>query len=282
MLSPVPQLALPSLPWPKWIVALLRRLLAISAQVVLVGGSVALLGCLAAHGQPPVDQADQVDLEQAKKVILDQTNRFRKQQDLEPLSRQDQLQQAAQEFAEYMSKTDKYGHRADGRTPAERAEAAGYDYCIVRENIAYVTDTGNNKAEPLARQFFEGWKESPEHRENLLADAATEIGVGLATGRGRTFFAVQLLGRPESAAFRIEVANQTEQTVTLQTNTGDAKDSFELPPRVRMRMQRCRPVTLSLANSEASVEVGESQSLQIVAADDGNLKIEPAEQAESN
>lgn len=37
-----------------------------------------------------------------------------------------------------MAKTGKYGHAADGRKPAERAAAHGYEYCIVRENIAYL------------------------------------------------------------------------------------------------------------------------------------------------
>jgi uncharacterized protein YkwD len=43
----------------------------------------------------------------------------------------------AQYFADYMARTDEYGHHADGRSPMERARRQGYAPCIVSENIAY-------------------------------------------------------------------------------------------------------------------------------------------------
>src|SRR5687768_6404466 len=69
--------------------------------------------------------------------IVEGTNAFRKEQELEPASVNAELQAAAREFARYMARTGKYSHTADGRQPSERAAKQGYDYCIVSENIAY-------------------------------------------------------------------------------------------------------------------------------------------------
>ena len=85
----------------------------------------------------------------------------------------------AQAFADYMARTDRYGHTADGNQPSDRAKARGYDYCIVLENIAYAFNSEGFTGEKLAGQFVTGWQNSPGHRRNMLDPDVTETGVAV-------------------------------------------------------------------------------------------------------
>src|SRR5690606_33078617 len=124
-----------------------------------------------------------------------------KEQQRDPLEVNVQLTKAARAFAAYMAKTNRYGHNADGHSPVERVAAAEYDYCTVRENIAYAFRSGGFNSEALAERFTTGWKKSPGHRQNMLARYVVETGVAIAKSNDTdTYFAVQLFGRPKSKA----------------------------------------------------------------------------------
>lgn len=212
----------------------------------------------------PISDADQTRrLSTISSEIIARTNDFRAKNDLESLSVAPDLTKAAAEFAKYMATTDRYGHNADGSTPARRAKAAGYDYCVVRENIAYRTNTGDPTRETLTELFVQGWIDSPGHRENMLAQYVMETGVAVATNDGDTFYAVQLFGRPKSRSIELEIANRSEQTVTLVTEARDSRDEFTMQPRMTVKMRRCFPTTVGLAGSKESVTVNENESLTI-------------------
>ena len=154
-----------------------------------------------------------------------------------------QLEAAAQDFARFMARTGKYGHTADGRRPPQRAAAPGYDYCLVAENIAYrYRSSGYDSGAKLAAELVEGWKNSPEHRHNMLLPAATETGVGVAQGQHGPYFAVQMFGRPKSAAIRFSVENRSGETV--QYSAGGR--SYTLAPRVTRTHTVCRRPELSI------------------------------------
>jgi len=215
------------------------------------------------------DQQKAIDVDKASSMIVEQTNQFRAKSDQQPSEVNPSLQEAAKSFARFMAEKDKYGHYADGRTPAERAKAAGYEYCVVRENIAYRTDTRELDAEFLADHFTQGWIDSPEHRENMLAQYVTETAVAIATIDGTTYYAVQLFGRPESAAYRIELSNKSEKTWTLQIESNGGMDEVDVPPRGVLKMKRCFPVTLSIVDTNASLTLKDSANVKVQASDDG-------------
>lgn len=198
-------------------------------------------------------------------AIVQRTNQFRESNGLPPVDRDEALTICAKKFASYMAESGKYGHRADGRTPSQRAEASGYDYCIVRENIAYRAHSGEVTEESLTDVFVSGWIDSPPHRQNMLADYATETGVAVATQDGVTYYAVQLFGRPESSSYQIQVDNAANDIATLVIRSADQKDSIEIGPRQVLKMTRCIPSQFSLQDSQSSVEVSESVSLHIEA-----------------
>jgi hypothetical protein len=183
-----------------------------------------------------------VSAQGAAKEVLDQTNAFRAAEGLSPLANRRELSEAAGEFAGFMARTGKYGHAADGRQPAQRAAAKGYDYCIVAENIARVYRPSGYDAASLAADMLEGWKNSPEHRKSMLDAAVIEIGVGIARGDDGRYFGVQMFGRPTSAAIRFTVSNRAGHEVQYRAG----KRRFMLPPRAERTHTVCRPLTLAI------------------------------------
>lgn len=187
------------------------------------------------------------DLAAVVRGIVERTNAFRKEQRREPVQADEKLAKAAADFARYMAKTDRYGHKADDRTPANRVAAAGYDLCVVEENIAYRFRETGFTTDDLAEGFVVGWEESPPHRRNMLDRSVTATGVGVAQSeKTGVYYAVQLFGRPKSAAVAFEVINESELTVAYQV--GD--QTYKLPPRVIRKHEECRPATVRFLPDE--------------------------------
>ncbi len=211
-------------------------------------------------------EPDKVALQQAVDLIVKQTNDFRQKNDLAPLTVDPDLQKAAKAFAEFMSAEDRYGHRADGQTPAQRAKAAGYDYCEVRENIARIVDSTDNTGKGLGEQLTQGWIDSPPHRENMLADHVTQTGVGIATDKGLTFYGVQLFGRPASMRITFSIYNRTDADVTMVIGDADGqsdRDEMNLPPGYGYQFERCRSVTASLVDRDVTRTIDSSGNYEI-------------------
>jgi len=61
-------------------------------------------------------------IQSVERAIVQQTNDFRKSNQLRAVNPDEHLTQAAKKFAKFMASTGKYGHRANDMTPAERAE----------------------------------------------------------------------------------------------------------------------------------------------------------------
>jgi hypothetical protein len=169
------------------------------------------------------------DLPQTEIAIVEMTNAFRKEHKLGEVKPNVALIAAARAFAEYLARTGKFAHEADGREPAERATAQGYRYCLVAENLALNLDSRGFQTRQLAGHVLKGWKESPGHRANLLQGAATEIGVAVvrAPDRDPKFISVQLFGRPEALKVSFRIENRSG--VTLRYHLGSR--SHDLPPR---------------------------------------------------
>lgn len=200
--------------------------------------------------------ADQVDAAKTAELIVTKTNAFREAQELSPVATSEELNATAQGFAQFMARTDRYGHRADGNRPSQRAANHGYEYCLVAENIAYQFSSAGFETAELAVKFVEGWKDSPEHREAMLEPAVRETGVSVArSDKTGHWYAVQMFGRPKSAAIEFRIANESETEVsyTIRSKT------FRLPAGYVRVHTRCRksPVQFELpqADGEAQTQV---------------------------
>ncbi|MBW3599496.1 MAG: CAP domain-containing protein [Planctomycetes bacterium] len=196
-----------------------------------------------------------LDLSRVAELIVQQTNDFRRKQDLAPVKADPKLRETAQYFADYMARTDTYGHTADGQRPSQRASEHGYEYCIVSENIAYAYRSRGFTEQQLAEQFVQGWIDSPEHRENMVDPAVSEIGVAVAhSEESGHYYAVQMFGRPRSASIQFEVANESEQEIRYRIG----ERSYSLPPRFNRTHRQCRPGKLSFLTSDAAADADKS------------------------
>jgi uncharacterized protein YkwD len=97
----------------------------------------------------------------------------------------ERLRRAARGHSRDMAARNYFSHDSqDGRSPWDRAEAAGYKRAI-GENIA--------KGQRTPREVVRAWMDSPGHRANILNCNAKAIGVGLAFD-GDTPIWTQLFG----------------------------------------------------------------------------------------
>jgi uncharacterized protein YkwD len=183
------------------------------------------------------------DLAEVVKLVVARTNEFRKAEGRPEVKVNQELTATARYFADYMARTGEYGHRADGRRPADRAEKHGYEYCLISENIAYVFDPAGFTTEGLAGKFVTGWKESPGHRENMLDPDVTETGVAVAqSDETGYYYAVQMFGRPQADRIEFEIANESPEEVSY--TIGDR--TFTLPPRYTRTHSQCRPPEVTM------------------------------------
>jgi uncharacterized protein YkwD len=185
----------------------------------------------------PLAAADTPDVPKAVRLVLDRTNEFRKGEKREAVKVNPELTKAAEYFAKFMAETDKYGHEADDSKPADRAKKHGYDYCIVLENIAWMSNPAGFTTESLGGGLVTGWKESPGHRKNMLDPDVTETGVAIAhSEKSGKYYGVQMFGRPKSLAVEFKIANRSD--VKLEYTIGE--DKYTLDPRTIQTHTLCR------------------------------------------
>lgn len=198
----------------------------------------------------PIQPSD-VDPEQVTQTIIRQTNDFREAEGVSPVEEESHLMETAQFFADYMARTDRYGHKANGQRPADRAAEHDYQYCIVSENIAYQFKSTGFETNKLAERLVEGWKNSPEHRKNMLDPDVQDTGVAVARSeKTGHWYAVQMFGLPKSEAIEFKIANKSETELSYSIG----EQTYTLPPRYVRTHMRCRtlPVRFDFPSEEGA------------------------------
>ena len=189
---------------------------------------------LAAAAAPPAASPGPIEDQ-----VFDGANGFRADNRLGGLQSDPILVSEARAFADYLARTGKFSHTADGRDPGQRARAAGYEYCEVAENIAYVEEASGLGADRLAHIFMSGWEASPGHRRNLLDSSVTQTGVGVARvwerGEVQKYVAVQVFGRPVSMRYSFEIENRSGDQVSYEFDGA----SRSLPARSTTTQTTC-------------------------------------------
>ena len=163
-------------------------MLRLSLRPLFVLTAALAIPLLAVDAQGPAEKKDGVKLTEEEQAIVDATNKEREQQKLAPLKPNEKLFKAARAHSENMAKQDKMAHELDGKNPLQRVQATGYAYAYVAENVAWNQRT--------AEELLKEWMKSPHHRENILKDVFTEIGIGVArNGKGEPYY-TQVFGTP--------------------------------------------------------------------------------------
>ena len=181
------------------------------------------------------------DLPVVEQAIVQKTNIFRRANRLAELRRNSNLDRAARAYAQYLARTGKFSHTADGRSHSARIKAAGYKYCITAENLALNGDSRGFRAPQLAQGAMTGWKNSPGHRKNLLRKHVTEIGVGVAKApREHRYLSVQLFGRPAALRYSFKIENRSRSEMRYSFDGRASK----IPQRVIATHTACQPAVL--------------------------------------
>jgi uncharacterized protein YkwD len=130
--------------------------------------------------------------------LLDDTNAQRTANSEASLTLNTKLDSAAQAKASDMAARDYWSHNTpDGQTPWSFMTAAGYNYQLAGENLAYGFAT--------ASDTLTGWMNSPEHRANILNAGYQEVGFGFINianyqSSGPETLVVAMYGTPANSA----------------------------------------------------------------------------------
>jgi uncharacterized protein YkwD len=140
----------------------------------------------------PVRASVPISLEGMAREVVYLVNVERAQHDLPPLRVNARLTADAQLQASQIAVTGMLDHvilSGPYPTPRVRAEAAGYAWNALGENLALgFTDASSAVA---------AWMRSPGHRANILAGGYSETGVVLAPDASGRLIFVQTFGAPE-------------------------------------------------------------------------------------
>lgn len=121
-------------------------------------------------------------------ALIELHNKAREEAKLGPLTANPKLEAAAKVQAKDQADRGKMDHiGGDGSTPAERIERQDYHYQTVGENVAMGQST--------SKQVFEGWMNSPPHKENILGNF-TEIGAACYVAEDGTPYWCVTFGTP--------------------------------------------------------------------------------------
>jgi len=160
-------------------------------------------------------------------VVIDITNEKRKENDLQPLTYDATLENAAKMKVDDMVKNNYFAHVSPGGiNPWYWFKEAGYVYFYAGENLAVDFDDSDS--------VTKAWMASPNHRANILNGKFTEIGVATSEGSYKghpTTFVVQMFGTraipitqsPVSKAITVsKIALTNESVKTNPSVLGDA------------------------------------------------------------
>lgn len=125
--------------------------------------------------------------------LLTGTNQARTQLNKRAFTINSDLMNAAQMRAEDMAKEHYFSHTApDGTVAWDYFKKVGYPYEIAGENLAITNQSADS--------VIQGWLNSPTHRDNLLSENYTDIGIGMTNfgdyeGHKDTFVIVAFYGK---------------------------------------------------------------------------------------
>ncbi len=147
-------------------------------------------------------------------VLVDLANKDRTANDLKPLTVNPTLQKAAELKVEDMATKGYFAHTSpEGITPWHWFSQAGYSFTYAGENLAM--DFSESPDVETA------WMNSPLHRENILNNKFTQIGIAVRTGvyEGRqTTYVVQLFGTPAVGAQAAYNPGSSNSKPSVSTN----------------------------------------------------------------
>lgn len=122
-------------------------------------------------------------------AVLEGVNAERARAGLGALRPSAALEMTAQSHACDIARRQRLSHRSgDFSSLRSRLRGAGYAFSMANENLA----AGQSNPDQVMR----GWMASPGHRNNILAAAAHQLGVGVAVGADGQLYWVTVAAAP--------------------------------------------------------------------------------------
>lgn len=105
------------------------------------------------------------------------------------LSLDERLMEAARKHSLYMADTGRPSHEGPAglETVGERAQAEGYTYAVIAENIAWGTDMDSDL------EAVKGWVASAGHCANLMHPQVREMGIAVVQAGDGSWYWTQVL-----------------------------------------------------------------------------------------
>ncbi len=161
-------------------------------------------------------------------VLDDLTNQNRQSQNLAVLTVNPLLNKVAELKAQDMAEKEYFAHVSpEGKEPWYWFKQVGYKYEYAGENLAI--DFTDSQDVTLA------WMNSPTHRENIVKNAYTEMGTGIATGTfegNPTIFVAQVYGKPANAVTTNKPEKETALSSKITTVVTVPITKIEPPSKV--------------------------------------------------
>ncbi len=156
-------------------------------------------------------------------VLVDLTNKDRKEEELGTLTMNPVLVAAAQAKANDMAEKGYFAHVSpEGIDPWHWIREAGYSFTYAGENLAVNFSDSED--------VVSAWMDSPGHRANILNGTFTEIGIATAVGEykgEKTTFVVQMFGTPRTTVtvnpVRQVQAPESPEDIAIATTEDDTE-----------------------------------------------------------
>lgn len=162
-----------------------------------------------ALSQTTINDVYNPDPELLNKFILQEVNKIRKKEKVEPLENKTELLLAAQDHAEYMLEKEKITHfqrfNKKKKYPKNRVDFYGRQFNVVGENVQLTNLKIGNRPddkknppittyEKLAEELVTNWKNSPPHFQNMVSPDFKTTYVAVAVNADGEVYACQLFG----------------------------------------------------------------------------------------
>lgn len=189
-------------------------------------------------------------------TLLVDTNNQRVSHNESNLRLNDKLTAAAQTKANDMATKNYWSHNTpSGQTPWSFITAAGYNYSMAGENLAYGFDN--------AGATLTGWMNSPEHRANILNKSYREVGFGVVNipnyqGQGPETLVVAMYATPAAGAIPagVQTADLSQSApITSHTSPAVAGDTTGSERVARIQLAAGGQASWSLMTSLVIVTV---------------------------
>lgn len=175
--------------------------------------------CSSGWGQTFVDRFASISgREDVETETIHRINEERARRGFQPLIWDRRLRSAARQHTREMIDSGYFSHTSpDPRWPLaeDRVYFAGLTDFVVGENIAVNSVDGDS----IARIFVDQWMRSPGHRENILRENFTHVGVGVITTESDTLVGSTRIHRVRNVATQVfSDRDLTLDTLSIRTS----------------------------------------------------------------